>query len=66
VVVRCGVLAHIATAFGLVELPYPIGQQLLGHRWTMPSEGLEVSAFQVVVCHEEGLDFVQSLWLQVY
>jgi len=58
VVVRCGVLCHIATALGLVELLYPVGQKPLGYRRTMTSEGLEVATLQVIVRHEEGLDLL--------
>jgi hypothetical protein len=56
----------MATALGMAELSYPVGKKLLGHRWTVTSEGREVSAFQVVVGHEEVLDLVQALWPQVF
>jgi hypothetical protein len=49
----------------MVELPYPVGKQPLGQRWTMTSCGLEVSTFQVIVGREEGLDRVQVLCPQV-
>src|SRR5215510_14155394 len=64
-VVLCCVLLHISTTLGIVELPHPVGKKLLGHRWTVTSYGLEVSAFQVVVSNEEVLDLVQVLCPQV-
>jgi len=61
-VVLCCVLLSISPTPGIVELPYPIGQKLFSHGWTMTSYRLEVSAFQVIVCTEEVLDLVQALW----
>jgi hypothetical protein len=51
----------MSTALGMVALPYPVGKKLLGRRQPLTPYGLEVSAFQVVVGHKEGLDRVQVL-----
>jgi hypothetical protein len=59
-------LRHLATAHGSTEPPYSVGQQLLGHRWTVSSSRREESAFQVIIGYKEILDLLQALWPQVF